>query len=309
MEPGKKGLSKRWWVWAVGFVLVPALVFGAYKLWFSPPTQAQIDQAVSARDWPRVARLMGRADLATDRGLNYYSLGVAHTNLGNRREAISAYMSADDLGFRRADARLAIAVLYAKSGEDELALRWLRDALDAGLTDPSAVETEQAFDALRGTPEWARTLDPEGDDELSSPNALDFLIGTWNLSRGGFGTSTVTFSRIIEGRALLENWTGTAPGGASGLFVFDEGASLWSYTWVDGYGRTFVGDVRMGKQVTISGKLKFMDGMELLRRIEVRSASGVVDYIVTDSRDGGRTWDAPDQRRLTPVTSAVRPSF
>jgi len=309
MEPEKKGLSRRWWIWAVGFVLVPALVFGGYRLWFAPPTQAQIDQAVVAQDWPRVARLMRRADMASDRGLNYFSLGVAHQNLGNTEEAIEAYMSADDLGFRRADARFAISVLYARSGDGELALRWLRDALDAGLTDPGALDSEPAFDSLRKTPEWAMTLDPTGDEELSSGTGLDFLLGTWNMSRGGFGTSSVTFAKMIEGRAILESWTGTAPGGASGLYLFDEDESLWTYTWVDGYGRTLSGDVRVGKQVTVTGRLVFMDGTEVLRRVEIKSSGGVVDYVVTDSRDGGRTWDTPDQRRLTPATSGVRPSF
>lgn len=308
MEPEKKGLPRRWWVWALGFALVPVLAFGSYRLFFAPPTQEQIDRAVLAKDWPRVARLIRRADLTEDRGLNYFSLGEAQASLGNREEAIMAYMRADDLGFRRAEARFAIAVLYAKAGEEELSLRWLRDSLDAGLNDPELIASEQAFSTF-STPAWRETLEPIEEDAESSDKGLDFLHGTWNLSRGGFGTSSVTFSTVIDGGAVLESWTGTAPDGASGLYVYDEDARGWTYTWVDGYGRTFVGAVNVGKQVTVTGKLVFMDGMELTRRIEIRTVNDAVEYTVTDSRDGGETWDEPDERRLTLVTGVARPSF
>jgi tetratricopeptide (TPR) repeat protein len=284
------------------------LALGAYRMWFAPPTQEQIDRAVSAKDWPRVARLISRADLSGDRGPNYFRLGEAQARLGNREEATMAYMRADDLGFKRAEARFAIAVLYAQTGEEDLALRWLRDSMDAGLNDPARIESEPAFSSF-STPGWQETLEPVEEDAVLSGGRLEFLLGTWSLSRGSSGTSTVTISTKIDGSAILEEWTGTAPGGASGLYVFDEDARRWTYTWVDGYGRTFVGAVSFSKQVTVTGKLVFMDGMELARRIEIRRVSGAVEYVVTDSRDGGETWDVPDERRMTPVTGGARPSF
>jgi hypothetical protein len=100
------------------------------------------------------------------------------------------------------------------------------------------------------------------------------------------------------------------PGGASGLFVFDPGTEKWTYTYVDGYGRVYDGDVRFAKrQVTVTGTLRYADGTEVLRKIEVRASSGLIDYVVTDSRDNGQTWDDEDRRRLTSLTDTGRPSF
>jgi hypothetical protein len=108
---------------------------------------------------------------------------------------------------------------------------------------------------------------------------------------------------------VTETWAGTAPGGASGVFLFDPDSQQWSYSYVDGYGRTFKGTVRTGRNIVITGTLTFMDGVKALRRVEIRSSSGVIDYTIADSRDDGKTWDEEERRRLNVPSDAPRPNF
>ena len=300
------------WKWAggaAGAALLAVLGVWVYRTWFVPPTQAQIDAAVNGQQWARAARLIERADLSHDLGGNYYNLGVAYTHLNQGDKAIEAFMKADDKAHGGGESRFEIAALYAKQRENALAIQWLRDAFDAGFSDDDRLRSEAAFSRLRGTPEWEALLRSLSDDELTAPRGLDFLLGTWDLTRGGLGSSTTTFTKLFDGLAIAESWAQTNPG-ASGMYVFDTQAGHWTYTYVDGFDRVFRGTVRTGRRsATITGTLTSMDGLQTERRVEIRTSAGAVDYSVFDSRDGGRTWDAPDTRRLTVVSAGERPSF
>ena len=295
-------------------IVVPAVIllsvggFFVYKAKFDQPTQAEIDAAMAAQDWRRATALLERADLSTDAGENYYSMGVAYSSLGNSPKAIEAYMEADDLDYRRPEARYQIAALYAADGERELSLRWLQDAMDVGFLADEAVLSDSRLDSLRGSDEFNDIIDPPIDRDLTGLAGLDFLLGTWSISSAPrVGSSTVTYSRLTERNGISEAWSGTAPGGASGVFIMDPETGRWTYVFVDGLGRIFRGNVRVGRQVTITGTMVYMDGTEIVRKIEIRKGGSVIDYIIKDSRDGGKSWDRPNTRRFS--LSGLKPSF
>lgn len=307
MKPPKKK-RKRWVIIVPAVILLSVGGFFVYKAKFDQPTQAEIDTAMKAQDWRRVTALLERADLSTDAGENYYSMGVAYSKLGNSAKAIEAYMEADDLNHRRDEARFQIAALYAADGERELSLRWLQDAMDVGLKADEAVLSDSRLDSVRGSDEFNEIIDPPTDMDSTGPAALDFLLGTWSMpSNPGVAASTVTYSRITERNGISEAWSATAPGGATGMFVMDPDTGQWTYAWVDGRGRVFRGNVGIGQQVTITGTLVYMDGTEIVRKIEIRKSGSVMDYIIKDSRDGGKSWDEPIRRRLS--LSGENPSF
>ena len=305
--PKKK--HKRWAIVVPAVILLSVGGFFVYRAKFGQPAQAEIDAAMAAQDWSRAAALIERANLSSDAGENYYSMGVAYSRLGDSPKAIAAYMEADDLDYRRPEARFEIWALYAAGGERELSLRWLEDAIEVGFPADGAVLTDPRLDSLRGSDEFNDILDPPIDTDTTGPAGLDFLLGTWSMSTTpGIAASTVTYSRLTEQNGISESWSRTAPGGATGVFVSDPETGRWTYAWVDGLGRVYRGNVRIGQQVTITGTMVYMDGTEIKRQIEIRKSGGLLDYIIKDSRDGGKSWDELLPRMRLSL-SGSKPSF
>lgn len=306
-----KPAPKKWWGrWYVAAFLLFALLGSAvalYQLRLKEPSQVQIDTAVKGQNWGLAVSLIRRVDLTTDQGLNYYNLGLAHMNLGHDQDALDAFMQADDRNFKRSEARFYIATIYAKLQERDLALHWLRDAFDSGFEDYDRVRSNEHLVALRLD---GVRQDSDLSDGANSIDGLDFMIGTWGASAPpGGNPPTVTFTKMISGLAIAESWSGAAPGGSSGIYLYDPEAQRWNYTSVDVYGRVFRGTVRINRQISITGTLTTMDGVETVRKVEIQVSSGVIDYAVAESRDGGRTWDPEDRRRLSLPVDSPRPQF
>lgn len=289
-------------------VLLAGGALGAYKLFFEQPTQLEIETALEAEDWGRAAALLNRANLEQDDGRNYFSLGIAQMNLGDDERAIEAFMEADNREFRRARSRFLIASLYARDGKNELAIQWMADAYEAGFTSQDQLAADAGLLKLSQTAAWREKFG--SDDEVEEPKrALDFLLGTWSVSPSdGFGGRNVTVTKVMDG-IIAESWPAEGPGGGSGVFRFDPEAEQWEYSYVDGFGRVYEGQVTIGKQVTITGNWKYGDGTEFLRRTDIRVSGGLIDYVTTNSSDGGRTWDEENRRRLTSISDQARSSF
>jgi len=65
---------------------------------------------------------------------------------------------------------------------------------------------------------------------------FDFWIGRWAVTEKGKPAGTNHIERILDGCALLENWTGAQGGSGKSLNFFDRGDGKWHQTWVDGRG-------------------------------------------------------------------------
>lgn len=305
MKPQKKRRKLGWKGSAAAAAVVLGGALVAYKIWFEQPTQRQIDDAMAASDWSSAASMLRRADLSFDDGQNYFNLGLACMNSGDEAGALEAFMEADDRGFQRGSTRFYIASVYAKRNNPRLAMEWMNDAISAGFTNSMAVNEDPNLSKLSQTSAWKAFFASESG-EGNVKEALNFFVGTWSITRGrGFGNGTLTVTRLLDG-AVGEQWSA---GGSNGMFVFDPETNSWSYSFVDGNGRVFTGAVLAIKQVTITGTLKYADGTELLRRIEIRRSSGVIDYAISDSRDDGRTWDDEEVLRLTANTEQKQPTF
>jgi hypothetical protein len=77
------------------------------------------------------------------------------------------------------------------------------------------------------------------DEQPKSPCAaetmhqFDFWIGHWNVTEKGKAAGTSHIEQILDGCALLENWTGAGGGDGKSLNFFDRSDGLWHQTWVD----------------------------------------------------------------------------
>jgi hypothetical protein len=90
----------------------------------------------------------------------------------------------------------------------------------------------------------------------AAPRQFDFWVGRWRVTEHGKLAGHNRIELILDGCALLENWTGAKGGEGKSLNFFDRDDGLWHQTWID----------RSGGALFLSGK--FEDGamrMEGLR--------------------------------------------
>jgi hypothetical protein len=81
---------------------------------------------------------------------------------------------------------------------------------------------------------------------------FDFWIGYWNVTEKGKAAGSSHIERILDGCALLENWSGVGGGEGKSLNFFDHADGLWHQTWID----------RTGGALFLAGK--FENGAMLL---------------------------------------------
>jgi hypothetical protein len=66
--------------------------------------------------------------------------------------------------------------------------------------------------------------------------AFDFWIGRWEVSEAGKPAGVNQIERILDGCALLENWSGVSGSSGKSLNFYDAADGLWHQTWIDGSG-------------------------------------------------------------------------
>lgn len=62
---------------------------------------------------------------------------------------------------------------------------------------------------------------------------FDFWVGHWRVTEHGKLAGDNRIEPILDGCALLENWTGAKGGAGKSLNFFDREDGLWHQTWVD----------------------------------------------------------------------------
>ena len=72
---------------------------------------------------------------------------------------------------------------------------------------------------------------PAGCSEKSAE--FDFWIGKWNVTENGKPAGFNHVERILDGCALLENWSGAQGSSGKSLNFYDREDGLWHQTWID----------------------------------------------------------------------------
>jgi hypothetical protein len=120
---------------------------------------------------------------------------------------------------------------------------------------------------------------------------FDFWVGNWNVTVNGQHAGDNRIDRILEGCALLENWTGT--GGMSGksLNFYDPVRERWHQTWVDDRGGSLDLDGTFSDgHMVLSGSKQDKTGKTTISRITWTALpSGQVRQLWETSSDG-KSW-------------------
>lgn len=135
----------------------------------------------------------------------------------------------------------------------------------------------------------------QADEGALGPGALDFWVGTWELSWAGDGRGTNRIRRILGGRVMEESFHGAdAEGSLQGrsLSVREVVDGRWRQTWVDSNGAylDLVG-------VEVDGRISFqrstvIDGRPVLQRmVWLDVTADTLRWQWQRSRDAGASWD------------------
>jgi hypothetical protein len=122
---------------------------------------------------------------------------------------------------------------------------------------------------------------------------FDFWIGEWDVfGPQGRQVGTNSITRLFDGSALAEHWSGA--GGVEGhsLNAYDASADRWHQTWVDSTGGLLLLDGRLvNGSMVLEGTAPGADGATLQgQRITWSSDDHGVRQHWESSDDGGATW-------------------
>lgn len=130
---------------------------------------------------------------------------------------------------------------------------------------------------------------------------FDFWLGEWDVRvPNGSVAGTNRITRMLEGCALLEEWTGRNSRGMS-INFYDAGNRRWHQTWIDDRGQPLylAGSFRDGAMV-LEGVAPGNDGKPARQRITWTTvAPNVVRQHWEVSTDDGATWTTAFDGRYT----------
>ena len=155
-------------------------------------------------------------------------------------------------------------------------------ALTASAMLPRSAPAQQAPDPerCRNQPEWRQ---------------LDFWIGTWDVvhPEEGRPLGVNVIEPMLNGCALMENWTAARGGTGKSLNFYDPQRRTWRQVWVDAFGNVL--DYRDGEfrdgAMRFSGITIDPAGDTTLQKLTFHHvAADTVRQVFESSKDGGATW-------------------
>jgi len=143
---------------------------------------------------------------------------------------------------------------------------------------------------------------------------LDFWAGDWNVCVAGAYAGHDRVTRILDGCAVTEEWTGADGLHGFGLFYYVPAQAQWKQVWVTDQAarpgglkekhliaRRGDGETRFQGEIALPGGERILDRTTLRR-----AASGAVLQTIEISRDGGDRWTTTfdSEYRRAPPQSA-----
>jgi hypothetical protein len=141
--------------------------------------------------------------------------------------------------------------------------------------------------------------------------AFDFWLGEWDvLTPQGQKAGTNRIERILNGCALLENWTSVRGGSGTSLNFFNSSTRRWEQLWVDDGGGViqYEGEFKDGAMRFDKGEHVRRDGSRVRSRMTLTALEGGrVRQLIEQSSDDGKTWTLWFDGTYVPHSKAASP--
>ena len=219
-----------------------------------PPAYASAEEHFAEGRFEE-ARDAYREALAEDpaHGMSWFRLGMALHELGSWDEAAAAYEEAVGLGTQVPSARLRLARVRSRAGDLDAALDALEVLASSGFGATAALTGQPDLEPLHSRERWTAVLagvqaNSQPCLHQEEPRQFDFWVGEWDVfSPQGTQLGENRVESVLEGCALMENWTNVGGRSGKSLNVYDSssGTPAWRQLYVGDFGG--VTDYRDGR--------------------------------------------------------------
>ncbi len=110
-----------------------------------------------------ISDLRAKAESNEKDGSTWFKLGFALHSAGKYDEARKAFERSADLDYNKMQSLYNVACGYARSGDSDQAMVWLKKAWDAGFTDPDQYKNDDDLASLRNDPRFNSLLESKNE--------------------------------------------------------------------------------------------------------------------------------------------------
>jgi len=121
---------------------------------------------------------------------------------------------------------------------------------------------------------------------------FDFIVGEWQVTTpDGKVAGENVLEKILNGRVVLESWTGSGGYIGKSFNIFDAALGKWRQFWVDASGLTLdLSGGMVGGSMVLEGD-RLHEGKTVRDRIRwTPNSDGTVRQLWEASEDGGKSW-------------------
>ena len=225
-----------------------------------------------------------------------YRLGVSLLNLGKTAEA-QTHLENVFKASPNAIFALALARVYARSGNKEKAFEIIEKSTTLGGIAPETLTGEKDFAAYKNEPRF-KDLIQKSDLAVNPCKAkpefrqFDFWIGEWNVKNPqGLTVGSSSVQLILGNCIIFENWSSGAGSNGKSFNIYDTNDGKWHQTWVDDKGTFthYIGEYSDGKLVYVADTFSNNQKTKL-RMTFTKLPNGDVRQFGESSNDDGKTW-------------------
>jgi tetratricopeptide (TPR) repeat protein len=177
-----------------------------------------------------------------ERARYWVRLGASLQQGGRGAEAIAAYRRAVALT-PAPFAAYGMSAIFAKQGQRDSAFHWLGQSVTMGFGNDKVLDADPDFASLRSDARYAAAVERirtamRPCQTRKESRMFDFWVGEWDVKTAqGQPAGRSSVQLLLEGCALLENWTDSQNGQGKSLNSYNTDKQMWQQFWTDQYGR------------------------------------------------------------------------
>jgi tetratricopeptide (TPR) repeat protein len=259
------------------------------------PTNAG-EKALSDKNFVAAERLF-RDSLQQNYNSGQDWFGLADALYGEQKfnDAARAYQKAASLNFQSMRLQFREVKSLARAGQSDRVFEVLTELNNQGFPNLNALKTDSDLAPLRSDQRWqpvvdATTANATPCEHTPENRQFDFWIGEWNVeTTTGQPAGTSKVERILNGCALLENWSGGDEG--KSLNIYNANKKQWQQFWVDAGGEVheYSGNLVNG-EMEFEGPASDHAGHRTMRRMMFTKLDGGRVRQKGEVSPDGTTW-------------------